>query len=77
MSPRGRELVSDAVKLLTSYGFAPVIDERGKHPKLRWINNQGHRCFLVIARSPSGSRHRANAKATLRRILRLEGGPTA
>jgi hypothetical protein len=70
MKPRAREIASDAIAMLTAYGLAPTIDTSGKHAKVRWIDTHGRRRFFVIAKTPSGWRHRLNSAATLRRLLR-------
>jgi hypothetical protein len=62
-------LVDDAVNLLLARGFAPSVERRGRHQKIRWID-QGRRQILVVSRSSSDWRARLNSRATLRRILR-------
>jgi len=66
---RYEELVGDALRLLHEHGFAPTIQENGRHIKLRWIDF-GRRFTLVISRSPGDSRARQQSRAVLRRLLR-------
>jgi hypothetical protein len=62
-------LVRDAVEMLVARGFAPTVKESSRHPKICWIDDKGRRCLLVISRTPSDHRTRANSLALLRRLL--------
>jgi hypothetical protein len=67
-------MVDDAVALLAAHGITPVIDNGGRHVKVRWTDARGHRFLLIIPQSPSDFRSRLNSRAVLRRLLRNEGG---
>ena len=67
---RPNDLMRYAVETLIVHGFNPIITNGGKHPKIQWTDNNGRHRVLVIARSPSDHRTRANSRATLRRLLR-------
>jgi hypothetical protein len=60
----------EAVATLVAHGFVPIVNDAGKHPKLCWIDRKGRRSILVISRTPSDHRARANSLALLRRLLR-------
>jgi hypothetical protein len=70
---RATELVHDAVSLLQARGFIPTVSNGGKHVRVRWFDH-GRRYTLYIPASPSDRRSRLNSRATLRRILRSNGG---
>ena len=70
---RAAELVHDAVGLLRDRGFVPIISNGSKHVRVRWFDH-GRRYTLYIPASPSDRRSRLNSRATLRRILRSNGG---
>jgi len=70
---RATELVDDAVNLLRARGFIPTVSNGGKHRKVSWFDH-GRRYTLYIPASPSDQRSRLNSRATLRRILRSNGG---
>ena len=70
---RATELVHDAVSLLQEHGFVPTVSNGGKHVRVRWFD-RGRRYTLYIPASPSDQRSRLNSRATLRRILRSNGG---
>jgi hypothetical protein len=71
---RAEELVADALALLHAHGHTPRISENGgKHIKIRWLD-AGRRYTLIIPRSPSDVRARRNSRATLKRLLRNNGG---
>jgi hypothetical protein len=67
------ELVHDAIILLQDHGFVPTVSNGGKHLKVRWFD-QGRRYTLVVSQSPSDRHARLNSLATLRRMLRSNGG---
>jgi hypothetical protein len=73
MTPRARELVDDAVRLLRDHGFTPAVSNGGKHTRVRWFDG-GRRYTLYVPASPSDHRARLNSKAVLKRILRRNGG---
>jgi hypothetical protein len=69
------DLVDEAMATLIAHGFDPVIRNGGKHVHVRWID-AGRPCFLIFSRTKErGLRARANARARLRRILRVKGLP--
>ena len=70
---RASELVHDAVTLLQGHGFLPTVSNGSKHIRVRWFD-RGRRYTLYIPASPSDRRSRLNSRATLRRILRSNGG---
>jgi hypothetical protein len=71
---RGSELVTDAVEMLTQAGARPhVVRSGGKHTKICWLDRHGRDCVLIVPCTPSDKRARANAGATLRRLLRRSG----
>jgi hypothetical protein len=66
---RANPLVLDALDMLAKRGLAPIVGKRGKHIKIRWVD-QGRVYVLVVARTPSDYRSRLNSRAVLRRLLR-------
>jgi len=66
---RANPLVLDALDMLAKRGLVPVVSKRGKHIKVRWVD-QGRVYVLVVARTPSDYRTRLNSRAVLRRLLR-------
>lgn len=69
MSKRSsNEMVRDAIEMLIAQDLAPTLTD-GKHLKISWVV-AGRRHVLVISRSPSNHRARANSRATLQRLLR-------
>lgn len=66
---RANPLVLDALDTLAKRGLVPIVGKRGKHIKIRWVD-QGHTYVLVVARTPSDYRSRLNSRAVLRRLLR-------
>jgi hypothetical protein len=69
---RAAELVHDAVVLLKSRGFVPIVSNGGRHLRIHWFDN-GRRYTLYIPSTPSDYRARLNSRATLRRMLRNNG----
>lgn len=73
MSRFANELIGEAVTTLTAHGFDPVVQNGGKHVKVAWID-AGGRHVLTFSHTHTGNwRTRANARATLKRILRNNG----
>jgi hypothetical protein len=70
---RAAELVHDAVSLLRDRGFVPTVSNGGRHLRICWFDS-GRRYTLYIPSTPSDHRARLNSRATLRRILRSNGG---
>jgi hypothetical protein len=70
-----REHVADALALLAMHGIVPVINDKGRHVKVRWTDGFGRRFTLIIPQTPSDWRSRLNSKATLRRLLSNGAGP--
>jgi hypothetical protein len=66
---RADELVHDAVSLLKSCGFTPVVSNGGRHVRVRWVD-RGRRYTLYVPSTPSDYRARLNSRAVLRRLLR-------
>jgi hypothetical protein len=69
MKRPNNDLVRDAVEMLIAHGHSPSVSNGGRHPKIRWVDG-GRRFTLVVSRSPSNHRARANSRAMLRRLLR-------
>jgi hypothetical protein len=69
---RANVLVHEAIATLTARGFIPSVSGK-KHVKIRW-SDRGRSYVLVVSRSPSNHRARANSRALLRRLLRANGG---
>ena len=66
---RADELVDDAVSLLKSRGFTPVVSNGGRHVRVRWVD-RGRRYTLYVPSTPSDHRARLNSRTVLRRLLR-------
>jgi hypothetical protein len=66
---RANPLVLDALDALAQRGFVPLVGTRGKHVKIRWVD-QGRVYVLIVSRTPSDYRSRLNSRAVLRRLLR-------
>jgi hypothetical protein len=64
------EFITDAIEMLTAAGAQPRISDGGRHIKVYWSDRHGHRRVMIVPRSPSDWRARANARAVLRRLLR-------
>jgi hypothetical protein len=62
-------LVRDALNLLRQHGVAAEV-EQGVHYKVRFCNQFGHPCLLIIARSPSARGAFQQNRSELRRLLR-------
>ena len=75
MTRRHPNLVREAISVLGDYGYAADLDLDAAHLKVRWLGRCGRQHLLVLSRSPSDRRAGANARATLRRLLREEGRP--
>jgi hypothetical protein len=72
---RHSRFVEEAIATLGEHGHAADIDLAASgHIKIRWVAN-GQRRFLVLGASPSDRRADKDARSTLRRLLREEGGP--
>jgi hypothetical protein len=68
------DLLRDTLRVLKRAGIKPIIHQ-GRHIQLRWINDDGRACRLVISRSPSDrNAHRKN-RGQLRRLLRNGHSP--
>jgi hypothetical protein len=63
-------LVEDALKLLAQHGIAGEVERGQRHLKVRFMNELGRRCLLVISLSPSKQRARQENLSQLRRLLR-------
>jgi hypothetical protein len=68
--------VRECVIALSRVGHVADVDLDGAHFKVRWVAN-GKRHLLILSRSPSDWRSPANARATLRRLLRADEGEGA
>jgi hypothetical protein len=66
---RANPLVLDALDALAKRGLVPIVGKRGKHIKIRWVD-QGRVYVLVVACTPGDYRTRLNSRAVLRRLLR-------
>jgi hypothetical protein len=66
---RPNVLVVDALDALAKRGVVPIVGKRGKHVKIRWVD-QGRVYVLIVSRTPSDYRSRLNSRAVLRRLLR-------
>jgi hypothetical protein len=64
---RRSPLVRGAVAALPDAGHAADVDIGGAHFKISWTANGRHH-LLVVSRSPSDHRARANCRATLQRL---------
>jgi hypothetical protein len=62
-------MVRDALDLLAEHGLVGEV-ENGSHFKIRFVNPHGHRCLLVVARSPGHQHAIKQNRAELRRLLR-------
>jgi hypothetical protein len=62
-------LVRDTLTLLAEHGLTGEV-ENGTHFKIRFVNQYGHKCLLITARSPSHQRAFKQNRAELRRLLR-------
>jgi hypothetical protein len=69
---RANPLVVEALDMLAKRGLVPVIGKRGKHVKIKWLD-QGRTYLLIVSRTPSDWRTSLNSRATLRRLLRSNG----
>jgi hypothetical protein len=69
---RPHPLVIEALDTLKARGFVPVVQNGGKHFKIRWVDH-GRRYLLVISRSPSSFRAERDSRALLRRLLNNGG----
>lgn len=70
---RGTGIVRMSIDMIKARGFVPTVTNGGKHTKIKW--RDGSRSFcVVVSRSPSDRNASKNARATLRRILRTNGG---
>jgi hypothetical protein len=68
------DLLRDTLRVLKRAGIKPVI-RQGRHVQVRWTNDDGRPCCLVISRSPSDrNAHRKN-RSQLRRLLRNGHAP--
>lgn len=72
MTRRHPSLVREAIAILGDKGYAADLDLDGAHLKVRWLGRSGRQHLLVLSRSPSDRRAGANARVTLRRLLRAE-----
>jgi len=68
MSSRANPLVLEALDTLKARGLVPVVQNGGKHFKIRWVDH-GRRYLLVVSRSPSNFRAGRNSRALLKRLL--------
>ena len=66
---RANPLVLDALDTLAKRGLVPIVGKRGKHIKIKWVD-QGRAYLLIVSRTPSDYRSRLNSRAVLRRLLR-------
>jgi hypothetical protein len=66
---RRNPLVADAVSMLTKHNLVPIIDDHGKHIKLRWLD-QGRTRLLVVSRTPSDRHSQLSSRTILKRLLR-------
>lgn len=70
------EPVRMAIAILGEHNRTADVDlANGSHVKIRWVSNNGRKQLFVLARAPNEHRANANARATLRRILREEERP--
>jgi hypothetical protein len=68
--------VHEATAVLGEHGYSADVDLGGAgHFKITWIAHDGRQRLFVVARTSSERRADANARATLRRLLREEGRP--
>ena len=65
-------LVDDALDLLRQHGLVGEVSNGGVHIKIRFNNQYGCKCLLVIARSPSARGAFQHNRAELRRLLRRQ-----
>jgi hypothetical protein len=66
-------IVREAVAALAERGHAVDVDVAGSgHIKISWEAG-GRRVLFIVARNPGDRRADANARSTLRRLLREEG----
>jgi len=66
---RANPLVLEALNTLKARGLVPCVGKRGKHIKIRWVN-QGRTFLLVVSHSPSDRNSQLNSRTILRRLLR-------
>jgi len=66
---RANPLVLDALDMLAKRGLVPVVGKRGKHIKIRWVD-QGRTRLLVVSRTPSDRRSQLRSRTILKRLLR-------
>jgi hypothetical protein len=71
MKRRPPQIVREAIVALAARGHVADVDLGNGHYKVRWFAD-GRSRMVVISRSPSDHRTRANARATLKRLLRDE-----
>jgi hypothetical protein len=62
-------LLDDAIVTLRRHGLAPKI-EQGPHIKVRFTNQLGSHCILIVSRSPSSQRAIKKNRAQLHRLMR-------
>jgi hypothetical protein len=64
-------LVDDAVETLRRHGLPAEIEPgRGSHTKIRFINEHGSKCLLVVPRPSRNWNAIRSYRAELRRLLR-------
>jgi hypothetical protein len=63
-------LIVDALALLAERGLAAEVEQGGAHYKLRFDNQNGCRCLLVVSVSPSSRNALKKNRSQLHRLLR-------
>jgi hypothetical protein len=63
-------IIRDALSTLREHGITPEIQNGGVHVKLRFRNNLGASCMLVISRTPSRRCAIRQSRGQLQRLLR-------
>jgi hypothetical protein len=67
-------LVEDALKLLAQHGIAGEV-EQGRHLKIKFQNEFGRKCLLVVSVTPGNRRARKQNRSQLRRLLLRRPAP--
>ncbi|MGO9049400.1 MAG: hypothetical protein ACLP19_27165 [Xanthobacteraceae bacterium] len=64
-------VLQDALTELEQHGLRGEV-EQGPHLKVRFVNQFGRKCLLVVSRSPSSRFALQQSRSELRRLLRRQ-----